>query len=427
MSARGLGVLVAACLGALAASGCAADVPSCLPGAIAECACGGPFRGTQVCGADGTFGACSCTCDGGTCGCVLQETRACACEGEPGVEVCRESGWGPCQCISSMVDGCESCEDCTPPVVPVGGPIVGAELVRTTSRLIAIVPGANGLLVALTRSASSPYELLRFRLTDGAPPQVVSFPRTHPLLGVADRGARLELAFDDHLESLDPVTLETLDQRPLEPPPDGVGMDRCVPLEGCGLWLCLARQQDGPLSWVVYDGRGRVRAVRPEARPELVVVPGRLAVVADGYVRFDLDGLPRPRPSELDPASLSGAAIVGAPGHTLVTTDGVLADLRGCPSDPTPDGDCLGARGRLELGEALRALGATSDRLVALTAAGELVEVDPSTTRVLARRAAPEGAEEIQVDARTGAVIVTTVQCSDGECIRAVHSVPWTP
>jgi hypothetical protein len=64
---------------------------------------------------------------------------------------------------------------------------------------------------------------------------------------------------------------------------------------------------------------------------------------------------------------------------------------------------------------------------VALTTTGELVEVDPRTTAVLGRRAAPEGAEEIQVDARTGAVIVTSVQCSDGECIRAVYSVPWTP
>jgi hypothetical protein len=150
-----------------------------------------------------------------------------------------------------MLDGCESCGDCTPPIVPVGGPIVAGVLVQTTSRLVTIVAGANGLFVALTRSGTSPYELLRFRLTDGAPPQVLSFPRAHPLLGVADRGARLELAFDDHLELLDPVTLETLEQRPLEPPPGGVGIDRCVPLQGGGLWLCLARHRDGPQSWVV--------------------------------------------------------------------------------------------------------------------------------------------------------------------------------
>jgi hypothetical protein len=76
--------------------GCSTATTRCIGGAVVACACAGAVDGTQVCGADGTFGTCAC----GPSHCTPGALFACACSATAtGTQTCDAAGaFGACTC-----------------------------------------------------------------------------------------------------------------------------------------------------------------------------------------------------------------------------------------------------------------------------------------------------------------------------------------
>lgn len=419
-----------AALASCAIVACDPMTAPCVPDEIGPCVCAGGGTGTQRCRSDGTFGSCSCaTCDGGACeACVPNATAECACAwGRAGVQICEATGWGTCRCASELLDGCVTCGDCAPRAVEAVAPIDGRrEILRSSRPLHAALPTPRGILVAFTTSSSAP--LLRRLSRDDGSVLDASSPYPLAISGLALRADRVEIVFPDRIVWLDPETLVEIASHALEPSELLGSPTQCLALEGCGLWTCMVREsrESDRRAWIVYDARGHLRAIRRSAPTDRIVVPGRLALLADGYVPFDVSGAPRPLRPVIDPSRVVGATLAGDPAHTLTLIDGSVYDLSGCGDDPSVDEDCLAPADPLPLEllpSPLEAL-ASNDAHVFAVGQNELVELDLATRAVVSRAPAPTSITTLLHDPWGRALVAVTHPCVAGECSDAVILLP---
>lgn len=183
----------------------------CQAGTTEECGCLNGEIGTQACGPDGRYGACSCDEV-----CVPGRSEQCTCaDGRLGARRCADEGvFGPCSCVGSGPDaggGPPTGADAGRPGLdaaapgPDAGSSGGTVLASGTDTLVDLFPASSGLVVVRKTGIDLLDASGGVLATVASPRDITAAAFDGTLLGVADKA--MLTVYDTSLASLRSVAL----------------------------------------------------------------------------------------------------------------------------------------------------------------------------------------------------------------------------